>query len=149
MLDASNHSSQGRSGNHSTKTPQQQTTIERCHRQSEHAKEPVNHSAVLQSVIRTRLQSEDTPTTESANHKAPPTQLLPSSQNQLRITYYHYEVSLEAVRAMSFYDRGKLQTVWGTRGVSSLTGQVLFLSCSPICLNNYNAPFSSCQPQLV
>ena len=110
-------------GGDSTKTP---------------AKEPVSHDATphVQPLTRPRCRSEDTPTIVGATCEATPTQQSPPPQEQRIVCYY--KVSLEAVRAMSLYDSGNLQTAWGTKGVSSLfTGQVLFLPCSPICLHNY------------
>ena len=115
-------------GRHSTQAP---------------SKEPVSHAPTphVQPLTRPRCRSEDTPTIVGATCEALPTQHSSPPQEQVTVSYHHHKVSIEAVRAMSFYDSGKLQTVWGTKGVSSIfTGQVLFLSCNPICLHNYNAP---------
>ena len=86
------------------------------------AKEPVSHNATphVQPLTRPRLQSEDTPTIVGAACRAPPTQQSPPPQEQRTVSVHCYKVSLEAVRAMSLYDSGKLQTVWGIKGVSSL-----------------------------
>ena len=97
------------------------------------AKEPVSHNATphVQPLTRPRRRSEDTPTIVGATCEAPPTQKPPSPQEQVTVGYQSYKVSIAAVHAMSLYDSGKLQAMKGTKGVSSLTGQV-FLPCSPM-----------------
>ena len=82
------------------------------------AKEPVNHDEVSQPLTRTRLQSEDTPT-EGATQVSPPTQQLSPPQGPASIIA-NCKLSKDAVWAMSFYDRGRLHTVRGTKGVSLL-----------------------------
>ena len=82
------------------------------------AKEPVSYGATGQPLTRAKLQSTDTPTSKGTTHGSPPT-----------ITHYHYEVSLNDIRAMSFYNSGKIEILSGTRGVSSLI--VLYGALSP------------------
>ena len=86
------------------------------------AKEAVSHNATphVQPLTRPRRRSEDTPTIVGATCEAPPTQQSTPPQEQRTVSVHCYKVSLGAVRAMSFYDSGKLQTVRGTKGVSSL-----------------------------
>ena len=81
------------------------------------AKESVSHGASSQPPTRSRPQSDDTPTTVGGIHGSPPTQQ-PPPQGQASVTFHHCQLSRNVVRAMSLYDRGKLQTVKGTKGVS-------------------------------
>ena len=72
-----------------------------------------------QPLTRSRPRSDGTPTTVGGIHGSPPTQQ-PPPQAQASVTICHHKLSQDAVRAMFLYDRGKLQTVKGTKGVSSL-----------------------------
>ena len=81
-------------------------------------KESVNHTALSQPSVSSRLQSDDTPTTVGTTSEAPPTQK-PPPPGQATVRYHFCKLSLGVVRAMSLYDSGKLQTVQGTKGVSS------------------------------
>ena len=79
------------------------------------AKESVSYGALSQPPTRSRPRSDDRPTTVGVTLWAPPTQQPPSQAPAI-----HCKLSRNVVRAMSLYDRGKLQTVNGTKGVSSL-----------------------------
>ena len=86
-------------------------------------KDPVmiSQDAVSQPLTRARLHSEDTPASESAALGSPPKQQLPQPQELLSVSICNCKVSKDAVRDMyKFYDRGRLHTVNGLKGVSPL-----------------------------
>ena len=102
----------------------------------EAAKESVNHTALSQPSTRSRPQSNDTPTTAGATPEAPPTQQSPPPppRGQVSISVCNYKLSRDVVRAMSLYDRGKLQTVKGSKGVSSLVTESVSITCNAFCV---------------
>ena len=104
----------------------------------EAAKKSVNHTALSQPSTRSRPQGNDTPTTVGATPEAPPTQQSPPPplppQGQVSISVCNYKLPRDVVRATSLYDRGKLQTVKGTNGVSSLVTESVRITCNALCV---------------
>ena len=77
----------------------------------------VNHGATSQLPTRCSPWGDDTPTTAGITPGALPTQQ-PPPQGQASFSVCNCKPSRDAARAMSLYDKGKLQTVKGTKGVS-------------------------------
>ena len=82
-------------------------------------KEPVSHSAPLRPLTRAELWSEAAPTHEYVTHRAYPTLRPSPPQTPAGVSDFDYKLSIGEILAMSFYDSGRLQTVKGTKGVSS------------------------------
>ena len=79
-------------------------------------KESVSHGALSQPPTRSRPRSDDTPINLGVTHGAPPIRQ-PPPQGQASVIF-NCKLSRDVVRAMLFYNRGRLQTVKGTKGVS-------------------------------
>ena len=74
----------------------------------------VNHGATSQLPTRCSPWGDDTPTTAGVTPGPPSTQQPPPSQSQATMKY---NLTFDAVRAMSLYDSGRIQTVNSTKGV--------------------------------
>ena len=97
----------------------------------------INHTALSQPSTRSSPQSNDTPTTVGATPEGPPTQQSPPPpppQGQVSFSVCNYKFPRDVVHAMSLYDRGKLQTVKGTNGVSSLVTESASIACNALCV---------------
>ena len=81
------------------------------------ANECVNHNAMSQPPTRSWPQGDDMPTTPGIAPGAPPTQQ-PPPQGPAGFSVCNCKLPRDVVRAMSLYDKGRLQTVNGTKGVS-------------------------------
>ena len=77
----------------------------------------VNHGAMSQPPTRSWPQGDNMPTTPGITPGALPTQQ-PPPQRPVSFSVCNCKLSRDVVRAMSLYDKGKLQTVNGTKGVS-------------------------------
>ena len=81
------------------------------------AKESVNHGAMSQPPTRSWPHGDDMPTTPGITPGAIPTQQ-PPPQGPASFSACNCKLSRDVARAMSLYDKGKLHTVKGTKGVS-------------------------------
>ena len=97
----------------------------------------ISQVAVSQPLARAGLHSEDTAASESATPGSPPKQLPPQPQELPSVSVCNCKVPRDAVRDMRmFYDRGRLHTVRGLKGVSPcyVLDKHTSYSCIATCL---------------